>query len=419
MTAASGVAQWFGSAGVPISALWLALAIDHWLGEPPVRWHPVVWMGKYLGWIGQRIPSSPPQAFVAGALAWCVGASVVCGVAIALQRFLLVLPVWATIVAMALLLKPLLAWRMLRAEVLAVETALGISLDAGRVQLARLVSRDVAALSEDEVRESAIESLAENLNDSVVAPIFWFVLFGLAGAVVYRFANTADAMWGYRGERGGRDWTWAGKWAARSDDVLSWLPARITALLLLMTVRPSFKTMRALPYEAVRTPSPNSGWPMAAMGLALGVRLGKPGMYVLNATNPAPVATDTARAASLGNRVVLMLAAIASLLVHGYGDDATAARAWSRDVVRASTTFAEIDLAGSRDLVWQLAEPNKALGPISIRAGDAIGGALQPISGQAIIARRCQPESGWPTHSSRALYQFSPRLSSDSTARPT
>lgn len=376
MTAASSAAQWFGNAGVPISALWLALAIDHWLGEPPVRWHPVVWMGKYLGWIGQRIPMSPPQAFVAGALAWCVGASVVCGVAIALQRFLLGLPVWATIVSMALLLKPLLAWRMLRGEVLAVEAALGVSLDAGRVQLARLVSRDVTALSEDEVRESAIESLAENLNDSVVAPVFWFVLFGLPGAVVYRFANTADAMWGYRGERGGRDWTWAGKWAARADDVLSWLPARITALLLLVTVRPFFKTLRALRREAARTPSPNSGWPMAAMALTLGVRLGKPGVYVLNAKDGPPIATDMARAASLGNWVVLMLAAIASIPVHGYGDDATPAKAWSLDVVRASTTFAAIDLAWSRDLVWQLREPNKAPGPTAIRPGDAIGGCL-------------------------------------------
>ncbi len=84
------------------------------------------------------------------------------------------------------------------------------------------------------MRESAIESLAENLNDSVVAPIFWFVLFGLPGAALYRFANTADAMWGYRGLRHGVNWEWAGKWAARADDVLSWLPARLTALLLVL-----------------------------------------------------------------------------------------------------------------------------------------------------------------------------------------
>ena len=92
----------------------------------------------------------------------------------------------------------------------------------------------MTALSEAQVRESAIETLAENLNDSVVAPLFWFVLLGLPGAALYRFANTADAMWGYRGVYQGQNWEWAGKWAARADDVLSWLPARLTALLLVM-----------------------------------------------------------------------------------------------------------------------------------------------------------------------------------------
>ncbi len=198
---------------------------------------------------------------------------------------------------------------MLRDEVLAVDAALGVSVDAGRAQLARLVSRDVSALSAAEVRESAIESLAENLNDSVVAPVFWFVLFGLPGAALYRFANTADAMWGYRGERGGRDWTWAGKFAARADDVLSWVPARLTALLLGVAAR---RWPAGLWREAGRTPSPNSGWPMAAMALLLGVRLGKPGVYVLNAAGRTPEAADLRRAARWGSVSVVWLATAAS-----------------------------------------------------------------------------------------------------------
>ena len=108
------------------------------------------------------------------------------------------------------LLKPLMSWRMLRDEVAAVEHALAQSLQAGQQRLARLVSRDVTQLDAPQVRESAIETLAENLNDSVVAPLFWFVLLGLPGAALYRFANTADAMWGYRGR-----YEWVGKWAAR------------------------------------------------------------------------------------------------------------------------------------------------------------------------------------------------------------
>ncbi|MCZ8251330.1 MAG: adenosylcobinamide-phosphate synthase CbiB [Hylemonella sp.] len=306
-------------------ALWLALLVDRSLGEPPARWHPVVWMGHYLGWMGQRIAPQRTQAgegaditrFVRGALAWSLGAIVITMLAWWLQRWLLS---WHAVVAMVLLgllLKPLLAWRMLRDEVQAVETALQTSLESGRAQLARLVSRDVSTLDAHQVRESAIESLAENLNDSLVAPLFWFALLGLPGAALYRYANTADAMWGYRGLREGRDWTWAGKWAARADDVLSWIPARLTALLLaLVRGGLSWRILRA---QAPRTPSPNSGWPMAAMALALDVRLGKPGVYVLHESGRAPQAGDTLRAVQLGERVVLLLALLlgAALLFVG------------------------------------------------------------------------------------------------------
>jgi adenosylcobinamide-phosphate synthase len=186
--------------------------------------------------------------------------------------------------------------------------------------LSWLVSRDTAELSADEVRESAIESLAENLNDSVVAPIFWFVLFGLPGAAVYRFANTADAMWGYRGTRHGQCWEWAGKWAARADDVLSWLPARLTALLIVTVTRGV--RFGALRTEARSTPSPNSGWPMAAMATALGIRLGKPGVYTLNAAGRVPEAADTLQTIKKASNVLLALVVIACfamLFVAFYG----------------------------------------------------------------------------------------------------
>ncbi|TAL67408.1 MAG: cobalamin biosynthesis protein CobD [Burkholderiaceae bacterium] len=313
------------------AAVALALLIDRWLGEPSVRWHPVVWMGHYLGWTGCRIAPFAPspvggrlgggpashgkdpnlKPFVLGFLAWWVGVAIVLIVSCAVNSALRRLPGWAAVLLLGIALKPLLAWRLLQREVLEVEAALASSLAAGRARLARLVSRDVSALSTSEVRESTIESLAENLNDSVVAPVFWFALFGLPGAALYRFANTADAMWGYRGERGGRDWTWAGKWAARADDVLSWVPARLTALLLALT---AWRWPRGLTTEARRTLSPNSGWPMAAMALLHGVRLGKPGVYTLNATGREPTGADVQRSAAAGARVVLVLAGIASLV---------------------------------------------------------------------------------------------------------
>ena len=310
---------WGGGAWAGVAALWLALAIDLLFGEPPARLHPVVWIGRYLGWAGRQVappigavPAERFKPFMTAMLAWWAGAALVVTAAGAVAVLAARVHAVVAVLLIAIALKPLLAWRMLRDEVLAVEAALDLSLDAGRAQLARLVSRDVSALSESEVRESAIESLAENLNDSVVAPVFWFVLLGLPGAALYRYANTADAMWGYPGERNGRDWQWAGKWAARVDDGLSWLPARITALLLALV---AWRWPRGLQREARRTPSPNSGWPMAAMALLLNVRLGKPGAYVLNAAGRAPVAGDPERAAACAARVVGVLAIAAALVL--------------------------------------------------------------------------------------------------------
>ena len=180
------------------------------------------------------------------------------------------------------------------------------SLEAGRARLAWLVSRDVTRLDAGEVRESAIETLAENLNDSVIAPLFWCAVAGLPGAAVYRWANTADAMWGYRDHR-----RWGGAWAARADDLLSWLPARLSALLLCVAAGrwPGWRALRA---EAGRTPSPNGGWPMGAVALLLGCRLGKPGTYLLHADGRDPGPADLRQALRLGGRAVSGLAALAA-----------------------------------------------------------------------------------------------------------
>ncbi len=304
------------AAAVPV-----ALLIDHLFGEPPAHWHPVVWMGHVLGWAGKRVAPLAEQApagrdlmsFWCSALFWCALSAITIFAAWSLQWALCLAPWWLAAVGLGLCLKPLLAWRMLRSEVLAVEAALAQSLAAGRERLGLLVSRDVTELSEAQVRESAIESLAENLNDSVVAPLFWFVVAGLPGAALYRFANTADAMWGYRTMRGGREWEWAGKWAARADDVLNWLPARLTALLLWPVGQGA-----ALWHNAGLTPSPNGGWPMGAMALSLGVRLGKPGVYTLNASGREPLAADVHEAVALAWRAVWLGGALLAALAVGH-----------------------------------------------------------------------------------------------------
>ena len=165
------------------------------------------------------------------------------------------------------------------------EHVLQDGLDAGRARVAWLCSRDVSQLDEAGVRETALETLAENLNDAWIAPLFWFAVAGLPGAWAWRAINTLDACWGYRSPR----WEWAGKWAARADDLGAWLPARLSALLL----RPP---LQRLSQEAARTPSRNGGWPMAALALRLNLRLRKPGAYILNAEGRTPGAADTAAA---------------------------------------------------------------------------------------------------------------------------
>ncbi|MFT7771692.1 adenosylcobinamide-phosphate synthase CbiB [Roseateles sp.] len=291
-------------------AMAVALATDRLLGEPPTWAHPVVGMGRYLDVF--RLARLPPAlGFIAGALAWLGGAALVAFIALWLEGWVLIaLQPWASplrligaAVLIGLLLKPLLAWAMLAEEAMAVETVLAESLEAGRARLSRIVSRDTSVLSATEVREAAIETLAENLNDSVVAPLFWFAVAGLPGAAVYRFANTADAMWGYRDER-----EWCGKWAARADDALSWLPARLTALVLMPP------SLGLLLREARSTPSPNSGWPMAAMALRLGLRLTKPGVYTLHKAGRPVRAGDLQAARGAARQAVITGTALMATL---------------------------------------------------------------------------------------------------------
>ncbi|MDQ7744119.1 adenosylcobinamide-phosphate synthase CbiB [Hydrogenophaga pseudoflava] len=306
-------------AAVLAGAVLFGLGLDLAFGEPPARLHPVVAMGRYLGAAGRRVSrpagaaGRPMAEFWRGALGWCVGAVLVSALAVAAVWAVQGLHPLAQAGLFGLLLKPMLSWRMLRDEVAAVEAALAESLTAGRQRVGWLVSRDVTGLSETQVREAAVSTLAENLNDSVVAPLFWFAVAGLPGAALYRFANTADAMWGYRGERGGRDWTWAGKWAARADDALSWLPARLTALLIALPTMG--RRWSAVVANAGLTPSPNGGWPMGALAVGLGIRLGKAGVYELNRDGRAPRASDTALALRRCGQVVAVLALLAGAVL--------------------------------------------------------------------------------------------------------
>lgn len=268
----------------------LAALLDWALGEPPRQLHPVVAMGSWLEWSGRAARSAPGAVsqFASGAVGWLLGAAGTWAAATGVRRAGRRLPCGLGRIVEALVLSTLFSARMLHDEVAAVEESLRVGgTAAGRTTVARLVSRDVTELDDDGVRQAALESLMENLSDSVVAPLLWHAVAGLPGAALYRYANTADGMWGYHGE-----WEWAGKVAARIDDLANVVPARLTAALI--TVRPP--AWRVVAQHARVTPSPNAGYPMAALALRLGVRLEKRGTYVLNPEGRPPGPHDTLEA---------------------------------------------------------------------------------------------------------------------------
>ena len=291
---------------VAAAALALAWLIDSRFGEPRSAWHPVAWFGRIAAPLGRRVHSrAAPAAFAAGAVLWCSLVAAVAGAAFAVEQAAGAAPAWIAIPLLAAALKPTFAWRMLSDEVRAVEVALGQGLEQGQARVARLCSRDVTQLDAAAVRETAIESLAENFNDSLVAPLFWFLVAGLPGAWTGAPPIRRCDV-GYRGP-----WEWAGKWAARADDVLGCVPARLAALLLW---RPSVGVAR-LTREAALTPSPNGGWPMAAMAFRIGVRLGKQDAYALNAQALAPDAAALTNALTVGEGAARGAIAAALLLV--------------------------------------------------------------------------------------------------------
>jgi adenosylcobinamide-phosphate synthase len=266
-----------------VTALAVALALDLLFGDPPNRWHPVAWLGTLIAAGRRRFAhGSVTRLLVAGGFL-TVGIAVLAALAGALVAQVALHLGVAGIVLEALALSCCLSlrglWRAAAEIAACLETG---DLRAARTVLAlHLVSRPTAALGEGEVAAATIESVAENLTDSVVAPALMYVAFGLPGAALYRAVNTADAMLGYR--EGVLDHF--GKLAARADDVLNLIPARLAGLAIVtaaaLTRRSAARAFRIMWRDHARTASPNAGWTMSAMAGALGVRLVKRDAYAL------------------------------------------------------------------------------------------------------------------------------------------
>jgi adenosylcobinamide-phosphate synthase len=259
-----------------IIVLFAALIVDRLIGDPHSSWHPVAILGRFIGlWGKPQLYSSGMQRF-AGIFFWF---ATVAFFALPFYVIGVISPWYIYMAAGPFLLKSCFAWRALEEHTDAVVAALKLGVDGGRTQVKLLVSRETVNLERDQILSAGYESMTENITDSIISPLFYFCLFGLVGAAIYRAANTMDAMLGYRDERIRLGW-----YSARIDDIINFLPARLTVLLLLIyfSSRGRYSsTVRVIRRDSYKRPGFNGGMVMAAMAGGIGIRFEKPGVYTI------------------------------------------------------------------------------------------------------------------------------------------
>jgi adenosylcobinamide-phosphate synthase len=292
--------------------LFFALTLDLLLGDPPNRFHPTAWMGNLIRFLLRLRPhGNSTSEFLYGIFILMIGISLSAGVGFGILYLASFLPLWAGILLQGIFLKLTISLRGLNRAAKEVQTALESQdlPEARRLLSWHLVSRDTSELNEAQISAAAIESVAENASDGIIAPLFFYAVGGLPAAFAYRFVNTADSMLGYRDiER-----EWLGKFPARFDDLLNLIPARLTGLFIMISTpfynasfRGAWKIMRR---DASQTASPNAGIPMSAMAGALTVELEKIDHYKLGKGLHKPIPTDIAK-----SRYILFTAVFLSTL---------------------------------------------------------------------------------------------------------
>lgn len=260
----------------------LAILIDLVIGEYPGRLHPVVWMGAVISLFLKIAPKKNNTVkFIYGLFIVLFTIALFSLPVYFLLVYLKGISLILYIPAAAILFKSCFSARALDAAVRKVGDLLfKDKTEAARQEISCLVSRDTWNLNRRQITSAAVEVTAESLTDSIVAPLFYWLLLGVPGAVAYRVVNTFDARIGYHGEH-----EYIGKFAARLDDVLNYIPARISGLLMVVSSCPAKMNARRswaiMVRDHANTESPNAGWTMAAVAGALGVQLEKPGYYIL------------------------------------------------------------------------------------------------------------------------------------------
>lgn len=302
---------------VPLAVLLLAIAIDLVLGEPPARVHPVVIMGKLIGALKRR--ARPTRACgVAIALLVILTAAVAGHLLIAAADHIDLFGVGLSVLVSAFLLKSTIAIKCLLETSKEIGDLVENDLDEAKKLLSALVSRNPDGLTRTQATSAVIESLSENYVDTVVSPLFYYILFspvglGVEAALAFKATNTLDSMLGYRTEELRKlGWT-----SAKLDDLANWAPARLSLLIIAAArLTRAKETIETALRDHAATPSPNSGWPMAAAAGALGIRLEKPGVYVVGEGGADPSTKDLVPALRLvGTAIALTLIASALLLL--------------------------------------------------------------------------------------------------------
>ena len=243
----------------------IAYSVDRIFGEFSFIKHPIIIIGSAISWFEKRFYQ---DRVLRGALLLIFIVTLTGGLAYVLAEILAYLPWWLDTILTAVIASMFLAHKMLRDAVLELTTT-----KDPKEKLAMLVSRDTSDLSNSDICKAAVETYAENLSDGVIAPLFYLLIFGLPGIIIYKSINTLDSMVGYRNERYER----YGKASALMDDVVNFIPARLTAMMIMVVSRP--KDLFAFYAQGSKHASPNAGHTIAAMALAIGVRLGGPTRY--------------------------------------------------------------------------------------------------------------------------------------------
>ncbi len=255
-------------------ALIVGWLMDLVFGDPERLPHPIVWFGRMIAF-GEKRLNRGQHRKLKGAVMSIGLIMLVFGVSWLIRYFLTFSPSHFLTFFDAIIVFYCLAGTTLIKEVREVFLALDRSLDEGRAQVARIVGRDTSELSAQEVRTAALETLAENLSDGVIAPLFWLMLLGTPGMLAYKMVNTLDSMIGYHTER----YLKFGCVAARIDDVANYIPARLTALLMIIFTSSPFRHFTFIRKYARNHASPNSGYPEAALASILDCRFGGPHKY--------------------------------------------------------------------------------------------------------------------------------------------